>query len=206
MGEMTRRVFIGAVIGGAIAFATKNRDLVLPSIENGAQSEHGLINMLDPRMKPKVLDIQRICREQGVETEVFSTYRTYQEQAVLYRETHSTAEVAQGVAELRSYGRDDYADILESTPPQPTRGGSAALISLHCFGLAADIRPMVNGEAIHELTPTHPEWQVLFGAMRAVGGLEVGADFNSPDIQHTELAGVSASQLLQSGYTFNPNA
>jgi peptidoglycan L-alanyl-D-glutamate endopeptidase CwlK len=109
------------------------------------------INDLVPAVKEMAERLLVRCEEEDLDILIYCTLRTNEEQAKLYRQSRSLAQIKRKAEELRDkWGRPDLADLLMDVGPQygakVTYAGPGQ--SMHNYGLAFDSVPMRNGKAV----------------------------------------------------------
>lgn len=131
-----------------------------------------MITDLIPEMAMKVKDMIDICSDHGMEIMCYCTYRSPQEQAKLYRQSRTLAEVQAKAQSMRERGFERLAQILLEVGPVPGVLGKHVTMagpgeSWHCYRRAADCVPLVGGKAMWN--NSYPGWQVYGQAVEAVG-------------------------------------
>ena len=147
------------------------------------------INLLIPEMQTKVVEHRRLCKEQGVSVLYYCTERTLQEQAVLYRQSNSSAEIDKKVMWLNANGYHFLADIIFDVGPQKTTGwktNAAPGESFHNYREAVDGVPVVNGKPVWNYTENPEAWDI-YGSCAKQLGLVWGGDWTSRDLPHLQL-------------------
>lgn len=155
------------------------------------------ISDLTPEMQQKAVDFLQVAKQRGVDVLIYCTYRSPEEQARLWRQPKSTAQVIRGSELLRTkYGRDDLADILMSVGPQNGPKVTNALPgqSLHNYGLAFDCVPMVGGKL--QWSKRCELWQVI-GECAELAGLEWAGNWKTfVEFPHVQMPGVNWRNLI----------
>lgn len=140
-----------------------------------------LIIDLDPLVQPICQKHVDLCKQQGIEIIITSTWRDFEEQDVLY-----------------AIGR---TKDLDKHPVTNARAGQ----SWHNFRCAWDVVPIVGGKAIWN--DKDPVWKMVVLNGKTVGA-EAGADFKSfPDLPHFQVRpinphGSGFMELAQAGANF----
>ena len=131
------------------------------------------------------------CDQRGVDILIYCTYRSPQEQARLYRQSCTGAQIRKKVDSLRNRGFAELAEILVQIGPQEGKLGAHVTFagpgeSWHNFRRAFDAVPLVGGKAMWE--KRHPHWQVYGTAIRN-SGLEWAGDWTKfKEFPHAQLA------------------
>ena len=136
---------------------------------------------LVPELREKAKQVQLLCQQRGIDLLIYCTYRSPDEQARLYRQSRTLAQIKPKAAQLRKQGFGVLADVLMKVGPQPGKLGkhvtkAAPGQSWHNFRRAFDAVPLVGGKPMWE--STHPHWQVYGKAVREVG-LEWAGDWKT---------------------------
>ena len=133
----------------------------------------GVAQGLNPGIRKAADEIMsRFRKESGAELLIYCTYRTPEEQAILYRKGRNITDIFAKAAELKELGREDLAEILLSAPPQAERQvvtNAGPGQSAHNYGAAFDAVPLENGKPVWSLT--HPLYQ-LYGRLSTELGLD----------------------------------
>ena len=141
--------------------------------------------LVDEFRQPFEETLQSFLNSTGHRLLVTSTLRTLEEQARLYRQGVSTSTVEAKAERFRSRGYNELADILMGVGPVPTTRkvtNAGPGESWHCWGMAADVVPIVNGHAIWD--GDSPLWQE-YGRLLRLKGLHWGEPFG--DMPHAQL-------------------
>lgn len=116
----------------------------------------------------------------GFDFLIYCTKRTHREQAILYRNGRSLAEIQDKAKELETqWHRPDLASLLLMTPPQYgksklTNAGPGQ--SSHEYGFAFDGCPLLHGKPIWD--DSDPLWQT-YGELGMTSGLEWAGTWRS---------------------------
>jgi peptidoglycan LD-endopeptidase CwlK len=145
---------------------------------------------LNLNFRIKVLELARICRDNGVEMKIYCGIRTAEEQAILFRKTRTRAQVEQKAQSLTDKGFPFLAKILFDVGPQTgtlgkhvTQAGPGE--SWHQYGLAVDSVPILYGKALWE--PDTPEWEI-YGAVAGYLGLDWAGNWKGfKEMPHVQM-------------------
>lgn len=114
------------------------------------------------------------CHVRGFELLIYCTFRPFEEQARLYRQSRRRAQILRKAERLRARGFPELADILIGVGPQEgivgrhvTGAGPGE--SWHQYRRAFDAVPLVGGKA--EWSASSPHWQT-YGQCAVDAGLE----------------------------------
>jgi peptidoglycan LD-endopeptidase CwlK len=158
---------------------------------------------LDPTMQPLAEKFIRRCREAGLDVLIYCTLRPAYEQAQLYRQGRSMAQIRTTADRLRDeFGRPDLCDLLIDVGPQqgPKVTQACPGQSLHNYGLAFDAVPLRAGRPVWGRN--RPEDKALwesFGACVRKAGLEWGGDWpRFRDFPHAQMPGADWRKLIGS--------
>lgn len=149
------------------------------------------INDLVPEMRSLANRVVDLCAEGGVKLLIYTTLRTLEEQAKLYRRSRTTSQIQWKINQLNNKGFDFLADILDGVGPQPdgshvTNAGPGE--SWHNYGRAFDAVPLVNGQAAWNVGRFKDLWQIYGNSVESIG-LEWGGNWTSfKDYPHCQLA------------------
>lgn len=107
------------------------------------------LDTLDPAFAAAVRDLLAACAARGFEMRPYSAVRTPREQARLYRQGRTLAEITARVEWLRARGAVHLAACIVKAGPQHGRRVTGAWpgASWHQFGEAVDCFPVVAGKA-----------------------------------------------------------
>lgn len=97
------------------------------------------VGCLHPALREKAKEFLRKCREMGVNVVIYNTCRTLAEQEALYLQGRASLEI---VNEARR-----KAGLQPISGPE-NRIVTYTRVSPHCFGLAFDFVPVVDGKAV----------------------------------------------------------
>ena len=107
------------------------------------------LNDLIPEFRSQVEELLNVCNQSGYAMRPFFTLRTPFEQGILWRQSRSTQQIRQKIAELQDGGADFLAHCIESVGPQYGRHVTNVPpgFSWHQWGEAVDCYWWVNGKA-----------------------------------------------------------
>ena len=106
---------------------------------------------LDATTRLRAERFEVLTREAGLDVLIYCTLRSFEEQAILYRQSRPLSQIKKKSQELAvTYGRDDLARILMDAGPQsgPHVTNAAPGESLHGYGKALDGVPMRAGKPV----------------------------------------------------------
>lgn len=152
------------------------------------------LDALDDKIRSKARRFLVLVDGHDIPVRVTCTRRTLYVQARLYRQGRTIEEIEAKEKELSDmWGRHDLAKILISVGPQMnpnvvTNAGPGQ--SLHNYGLAFDVVPMVNGDPNwDDKSPAGiARWEKL-GSLGESLGLEWGGRWHHPDRPHFQVSG-----------------
>ncbi len=150
----------------------------------------------------KALDFLTIAEKRGSDVLIYCTWRSFEEQARLYRQGRSLAAIQNKATELRErYFRPDLAKILMAVGPQHgnkvTNAGPGQ--SLHNYRRAFDGCPIIGGKPVwgHE-TPEEKALWSGYGEMIEACGLEWGGRWTGLiDLPHAQEPGANWRDLIR---------
>lgn len=98
------------------------------------------LNLLQPDFREKIETVLAECRNRGVIMTPYYTIRTPQQQARLWRQSRTTAEIQERIQWLRSQGAPYLASVIEEVGPQFGQKVTNAIpgLSWHQWGEAVD--------------------------------------------------------------------
>lgn len=136
------------------------------------------ISDLEPSFRVKVEDLLSACEGAGFPMKQFFTLRSPFEQGKLWRQSRSTRQIQEKLAELNSKSADFLAYCIESVGPQTGRHVTNAIpgLSWHQWGEAVDCFWLLDGNA---------EWSTT----KKVGGIN----------GYRNYANIANSLLLDAG-------
>jgi peptidoglycan LD-endopeptidase CwlK len=143
-----------------------------------------------PEVAAKARQVKSQCRAAGFDLLIYSTLRPLEDQAALYRQSHSRAQVEMKIQQLRNGGFDFLADIIIKVGPQRT--GKAVTQagpgeSWHHYGEAWDAVPQIAGHEMWEYDQAPPQWET-YGRLVHEAGMIWGGDWTKfRDHPHAQL-------------------
>ena len=154
------------------------------------------LDLLHPDLKAKALDLLGRCRQKGIEMRPSSGLRDPFEQARLWRQSRTIAEIRARIAQFRGDGAPFLAHCLESVGPQHGRHATSTPpgFSWHQWGESLDCFWVVGGRA---------EWSVkktinglngyrVYAEQGEAVGLTAGGHWrNFKDWPHVQLRSAS---------------
>ncbi|MCK5453657.1 MAG: M15 family metallopeptidase [Calditrichia bacterium] len=119
------------------------------------------------------------CDQRGVDILIYCTYRSPQEQARLYRQSRTGAQIRKKVDSLRNRGFAELAEILVQIGPQEGKLGAHVTFagpgeSWHNFRRAFDAVPLVGGKAMWEKSIPIGRYTVQQSEIPVWNGQEIG--------------------------------
>ena len=130
------------------------------------------INDLHPEVKEKAEIVQQACKEAaGFDLLIYSTLRPLEEQAKLFRQSRSKAEIDLKCTKFRVRGFDFLADVIQSVGPCYGNHvtNAAPGESWHNYGEAWDAVPLVGGKPVWSYFDGKEMWNAYGEAVRQVG-------------------------------------
>lgn len=125
-----------------------------------------------PVAKDKVERFIALCKEQGIDLLVTSTYRDHESQNALYAQ-----------------GRTSFGNVVTNA-----KGGQ----SFHNFRCAVDVVPLINGKP--NWNSSNPAWKTI-GKIGKEVGLEWAGDWKKfPEMAHFQYTGGATLAQLQAGH------
>jgi len=158
------------------------------------------INLLEPVFKERLLYTTMECQKKGLDILVYCTVRSLEEQAKLYRQSRTTAQIE---AKKREFYQKNLLDLARAIDFVGTQSGphvtnAAPGESWHNFGEAADCVPLINGKPAWNAKQYPKEWK-LFGDIAVSNGLEWAGHWKRfkefPHVQ-TNFGGESPTKIL----------
>ena len=160
------------------------------------------IEDLNWSIRQRCYNLIELGKDQDMDIMVYCTKRSFEEQAILYRQSRTLLEIKKKARELSdTYGRSDLSKILLGVGPQHgrhvTNAGPGQ--SMHNYGEAFDAVPMIGGKPLWSDTEgggvvedAHDEaiWQ-KFGKIVRYVGLKWAGDWTGwkeyPHCQESDL-------------------
>jgi len=108
------------------------------------------INDLTDEVKELAEETVSLCSSRGVDLVIYSTLRTLEDQARLYRQSRTRSQILSKQQKIRNRGFGFLADIIDKVGPQSGKKATNAAPgeSFHNYGLAFDAAPVVNGKIL----------------------------------------------------------
>jgi peptidoglycan L-alanyl-D-glutamate endopeptidase CwlK len=138
------------------------------------------IEDLVPELQEKAFKVIEECKKQGVDLLIYCTFRSFEEQAFLYKKTRSEEEVRIRYPYLKSLNLDFIIEILEKVKvPFVTIASRHVTYALpgqswHNYGKAFDAVPIYNGKPLWRTN--NVEWQI-YGKIATKNSLEWGGNW-----------------------------
>lgn len=148
------------------------------------------VNDLLPELRQKALQVVDNCKERGANMLIYCTLRDLQDQARLFRQSRSTADIRRRMDELRSQGFGYLADVINDVGPQFGRMGQHVTNAVpgqswHNLREAFDAVPVIDGVA--QWNANHPHW-AIYGEEAEKLGLNWGGSWeNFIDKPHCQI-------------------
>jgi peptidoglycan L-alanyl-D-glutamate endopeptidase CwlK len=146
---------------------------------------------LVPEAAEKARQVKSQCEGEGFGLLIYSTLRTLQDQAVLFRQSQPQNVIDLKIEKLRSSGYDFLADIILQVGPQQslahpvTNAGPGE--SWHNFAEAWDAVPQVDGHEMWKYEAAPQAWE-SYGRFVREAGMTWGGDWTKfPDRPHAQL-------------------
>ena len=158
---------------------------------------------LAPQVKALAEEVCQRCERAGVTLLAYCAYRSPQQQAKLWRQSRTRAEVEAKAQKFRDRHLEVLAEILLGVGPQDgvlgqhvTRAASGE--SWHQYHEAFDAVPLVGGKAMWNASA--PQWQIYGRACRD-SGLQWAGDWEQfREFPHAQLrAGSNPLKMLTVG-------
>lgn len=160
-----------------------------------------LISLLVPSISNKANAVLDMAEDVGLDLLVYSTLRTMDDQARLYRQGRSLSEIKHKADQLtRLYRRPDLATILMDVGPQEgdeirTKAGPGE--SMHNYGLAFDAVPIINGKPVWGSDAASMVHWRLYGQLVERAGLEWAGNWKTfREMPHAQQRGASWRTLI----------
>jgi len=133
--------------------------------------------------------VMEVCSQVGFELLIYCTERSLEEQAKLYRQSRSWAEIKQKIRTLKDRGFGFVAEILDAvgpcTGPHVTNAGPGE--SWHNYGEAWDAVPLLNGKPAWNYLNARAEWDAYGECVRQVGMQWAGDWTTFREYPHAQL-------------------
>lgn len=146
-----------------------------------------------------------LCAGANLDVLIYCTYRAPAEQAILFRQGRTLAEIEQRAQQLSNeFRRPDLAEILLGVGPQQgkrKKTWAAPGQSFHNYGLAFDGVPLIGGKPIW-LDGTTPEERELwnqYGDLGETAGLKWSGRWlgGKAEFPHLQARNVSWRELIR---------
>lgn len=127
---------------------------------------------LIPEVHQNALDVQQACQEAaGFDLLIYCTLRPLEEQAKLYRQSRSRAEIDLKLTKFRARSLGFLADIIENVGPCYGKHvtNAAPGESWHNYGEAWDAVPLIGGKPVWNYVEAKVYWDAYGEAVRQVG-------------------------------------
>lgn len=166
------------------------------------------LSLLNSDFNKKLTQLNTECDKLGFDILIYCGVRKFSDQAKLYRQSRTKAQIDTKASQLKSKGFPELAEILYEVGPQSGKLGAHVTFSgpgesWHQYGFAADCSPIKSGKLMLDST-SHPEWQLL-GVAAAKCGLYWAGNWKSfveyPHVQYyssgNPLTSVSRETVLK---------
>lgn len=141
-------------------------------------------------MRPKATLVVEACKEAaGFDLLIYCTLRPLEEQAKLWRQSRSRAQIDEKKALYASRGFDFLAEILENVGPQygPHVTNAAPGESWHNYGQAFDAVPMRGGKPVWSYLDGKDLWDAYGEAARGADLYWAGDWVSFREYPHAQL-------------------
>ena len=148
------------------------------------------IGKVKPALRLRLGELIRICSEDGIDIMVYCGLRSMKEQAVIFRQSRTKAEIDAKKQSLTDRGFPMLASAIDAVGPQTGIIGrhttkSAPGESWHQYGLAADCVPLVNGKPMWD--EGQDSWEIYKEAASIVGLSWAGGWKHYKEIAHVQV-------------------
>ena len=148
------------------------------------------IKRVKPALGLRLGELTRICGDNGIDIMVYCGLRSLEEQAIIFRQSRTKAEINAKKQSLTDRGFPALASALDVVGPQDGVIGrhitkSAPGESWHQYGLAADCVPLVNGKPMWD--GEHYSWEIYKEAACMVGLSWAGGWKHYKEISHVQV-------------------
>lgn len=159
--------------------------------------------LLEADFQEKVRKLLALCEKDGFPMKPFYTLRSVYDQAKLYRQSRTKAEIDAAHSYLMDRGAPFLAGVLLSVGPQNGAWATNALpgFSWHQHGEAVDCYWLVNGNAewsTSKLVNGENGYNVYAKNAQKLG-LEPGHFWSSKDSVHVQKSTMSINKLIELG-------
>ncbi len=128
------------------------------------------LNDLIPEVKQNAERVMEVCDQVGVDILIYCTLRPLEEQAKLFRQSRSWAEIKKKILKYKDRGFGFLGDVIDSvgpcTGPHVTNAGPGE--SWHNYGEAWDAVPLIGGKAAWNYQNAKSEWDAYGECIRQV--------------------------------------
>lgn len=147
------------------------------------------LNKLTPETKEKALIVLDVCQKVGIDLLIYSTLRSLEEQAKLYRQSRSWNEIKIKIQKFRNRGYYFLADIIEEVGPAYGLHVTYAAPgeSWHNYAEAWDAVPLQNGKPLWKYKYAKEQWEAYGEAVRQVGMYWAGDWISFREYPHSQL-------------------
>ncbi|WP_088330687.1 M15 family metallopeptidase [Lacimicrobium sp. SS2-24] len=148
------------------------------------------LNDLVPAAKHNAEKVIQACKQAtDFDLLIYCTLRTLEEQARLYRQSRSRAEINHKIAKYQQRGFGFLADILEAVGPcyGPHVTNAAPGESWHNYGEAWDAVPLIGGKPAWNYLQAKMYWDAYGEAVRQVGMNWAGDWTDFREYPHAQL-------------------
>ena len=160
------------------------------------------LTALTSKVMSKAVHFSDQCARQGLNVLIYCTYRSFEEQARLYRKGRSIGQIIRKKNQLVRIGRSDLGRILIDVGPQKGRkirtyAGPGQ--SLHNYGLAFDGCPLQDGKPVWEIEDEEDlqMWE-QYGRIAESVGLEWAGTWKKfREYPHCQEPGMNWRELIQ---------
>lgn len=143
------------------------------------------LNILTTEFKLDVEEVLHLCKLKAIDMVPFSTVRTPNEQAKLFRQSRSWKEISDTIEMLKSENANYLAEVMYRVGPQYGRFVTNAYpgLSWHQFGEAIDCFVLYKGQSIWD--SFHPYYAKYAMIAQSIG-LESGHYWKFSDSCHIQ--------------------
>jgi peptidoglycan L-alanyl-D-glutamate endopeptidase CwlK len=144
---------------------------------------------LVPDARKKAKKVLAVCDEVGIDLLIYCTLRPLEEQARLFRQSRSWAEIKDKILTLRGRGLGFLADIIEAVGPcyGDHVTNAAPGESYHNYGQAWDAVPLIAGKPAWNYLRAKPYWDAYGECVRQVGMIWAGDWVSFREYPHAQL-------------------
>lgn len=147
------------------------------------------LNKLSPETKEKALIVLDVCQKVGIDLLIYSTLRSLEEQAKLYRQSRSWIEIKYKIQKFRNRGYYFLADVIEEVGPSSGSHvtNAAPGESWHNYAEAWDAVPLKCGKSLWKYKDAIEQWEAYGEAVRQVGMYWAGDWISFREYPHAQL-------------------